>query len=192
MIENLKVFAKLSYYAKHKYSKLLDKTEFLALSEYTLFSYYFINNQLRQVTGEAETITKTITAIDSALSKFSLDIPIKVYRRVSLNKIEDYERERNNAYSGLMIDSSFASTSLIKRIGSINKKDSGYRNLFYNMEIEVPSTLCGAYIAPFSQYEYREYEFLIKRDIPIEILDVNEFKDGSKRHMDIKGRVLMK
>ena len=191
MLDNLIVYPKLISYSKHKFRKLLNGDEFRALSEYTLFSYYFINNQLRGVEDYGDSVGKLIDSIDSALNKSTFDGHIKVYRRVNLN-MEHFILEREHALSGIMCDPAYVSTSLTKRIGSYPKNDYIVKENkpHYNMEIDVPSTLCGAYIAPISGYVKREYEFLIKRNVPMEVLDLEDDKEHNA--MNIKARVLMK
>lgn len=151
----------------------LEGTESRAVMNYAGPDYSSINGLLRHEMTENQvnlwnatcdmTVQDMVSDITSAIDKFELKAPIKVYRTCETDVLESLQTKVGSIFH----DNGFGSTTAIRE-----KKASG--NIF--MEITVPSGKGhGAWIAPIGQED--EYEFLLQRGTNYVVTDVGQ--DGA-------------
>lgn len=165
-----------------KYFKLLETANFdypfiiqsdhelrKVIAEYTGEEYVNINNYLRfrDKYAKNEKIEKQIEYLDKAMDKFlevvkwhKVDTKLTVYRKVYISDIE-WPNFMEIINSGYFIDKGYMSTSLI---------NSYKRRCNVLFKIELSSIKLGAFIGNVSKMD-NEFEFLIRRDTPFEIID---------------------
>lgn len=147
----------------------LTSDEKNSLHNYSVDEYYDINKYLRGDTLAHKPNMRTIENIDRAISEFSLNESIRVYRAVDLAKENSGiypQKEQIVEWKG------FTSTSV-----DYNAVNGDAYSMYV---IDVPAGKGrGAYVNSLSEYKNAEYEFLLKRGTKARILDVYQ-RDGKQ------------
>jgi hypothetical protein len=163
----------------------LSMDEQTSISNYTGDAYSGINGLLRkQMTekmvnswdaGERLGVRDMINNIDSALERFELKDPIRVYRTCEKDVLEALKAQPGAVFR----DNGYVSTSaLSKKVASGN----------IVMEIDVPPGIGhGAWINPLSGAENEEYEFLLPRGSEFKVLGVSQRGGDTVIHMEFTG-----
>ena len=160
-------FINLVKYSYFDYSLKLSFRERLSLMNYSLQSYETVNKSLR--CHNIKDCDKSISLLDSSLDKFNYDTHLTVYRYEE-QSFSRFQSTIDKLDKGIFTEDSYISTSVKRNFGwQYNKPNRSYRLTYY--KIDIPSTLCGAYISPISLFGIFEQEFLIKRGSIFEVED---------------------
>lgn len=165
--------------SEDKWINSLTESEKKAINGYTGKDFAKINSNLRVQDQKDSNTNESIANIDNAISKFSLDDNITVYRVVDRNGIKNIDI--NNCVGKIYNDEAYMSTSPVYR-GVLDGVDDS----FTVFKINVPKGKGnGAYINSLSQYQDAEYEFLLKRNTKCRILKVEEIDDKKLLEMEV-------
>lgn len=165
--------------SEDKWVNSLTESEKKAINGYTGTDFAKINSNLRAQDQDDSNTNESIANIDNAISKFSLDDNIAVYRVVDRNGIKNIDI--NNCVGEIYNDEAYMSTSPVYR-GVLDGVDDS----FTVFKINVPKGKGnGAYINSLSQYQDAEYEFLLKRNTKCRILKVKEIDDKKLLEMEV-------
>lgn len=120
-------------------------------------------------------IRDMITNLDSAIGRFELKDPIRVYRTCEKDVLEALKAQPGAVFR----DPGYVSTSaLSKKVASGN----------IVMEIDVPPGIGhGAWINPLSGAEDEEFEFLLPRGSEFKVLGVSQRGGDTVIHMEFVG-----
>lgn len=172
-----------------KFVKQLSNLEHEALYDYTRDGYYEVNRQLRY--GIDYNRANQIMRISEALRKFKAPEDFMVYRGADLVAIESmfsnsdeymevYEKilmgEASEDYlkkkfvGGTIVDKGFMSTSAYET-GRFDKE------VVYHIKVNKGSNY-GAYINELSGYKDVEFEYLIDKNVAMEVSNADIDKDG--------------
>ena len=159
----------------------ITKLQKEVINDYAYTDYQMINYHLRTDNPLDEHILrdkrlngnireKQIKLIDDAIAAFTLDDDIVVYRNIDAEQFMDYFDDTQKLVGKEIIEKGYSSTSATPS-GAMRYKDC-------KMIIHVPSGKGnGAYINGLSDFEDREYEFLIARNSKFKIVKVEETDD---------------
>lgn len=163
----------------------LSMDEVASIGAYSGDAYSGINGLLRHCmtekmvdswnSTEARSLQDMIQNIDSAISRFDLKSPIKVYRTCEKDVLRNLKLEPGSTFH----DDGFVSTSVISE-----KVASG--NIV--MEINVPAGKGhGAWINPLSGAQDEEWEFLLQRGSDFRVQSVDSRGDDTVVRLDLLG-----
>ena len=157
-----------------EWTKSLTVAEKSSILDYSQGEFFDINDILRKnnkITKEtAGKYYDKINQIESALDKFELKENILVYRKVNFDAVGHYDLTQLVGKD--VIDKGFMSTSLLEE-GFTASED-------VIMEIVVPKGSKGAYINDLSNFQNKEYEFLLQRNTKLKITKVSKQGDQFK------------
>ena len=175
--------------AGKQFVKDIPSNEYKALRYYTGSAYTSINNQLRR--GQDNGEEKTIELISKALKKFPAKEDIMLHRGTSKRALKGLfatEDEFNEAYNkcrtggadkdflnekfvgGVMIDEGFMSTSALTT-GAFGK------DIGMHIKIDKDSNY-GAYINELSHFKDSEFEYLLDKNLAMEIYEAEVKNNG--------------
>ena len=178
MIKKLTLYRKLYEIDNFEYPAAIEKDFDLrcAIKSYTKYGFDYVNPYLRpgKTNSGEDYVQKSIYFMDKAielyqelLRKHNIDTSIKTYRKIVIHK-DEIDSFLEQLKTGTFIDKAYQSTSLI------NNYRYGYTNHYkVQMCFELTSLNCGAFIGGVSKYG-NECEFLIKRDVPFEVIKVTQ------------------
>jgi hypothetical protein len=163
----------------------LTMDETVSIGAYSGDAYSGINGLLRHCmtkkmveswnSTEAHSLQNMIQNIDSAISRFDLKSPIKVYRTCEKDVLRNLKLEPGSTFH----DDGFVSTSVISE-----KVASG--NIV--MEINVPAGKGhGAWINPLSGAQDEEWEFLLQRGSDFRVRSIDNRGDDTVVRLDLLG-----
>ena len=167
------------------WSNSLTMDEQASIGNYSGDGYSGINGLLRkQMTekmvdawdaNERLGVRDMVKNLDSAIGRFELKDPIRVYRTCEKDVLESLKTQPGAIFR----DNGYVSTSaLSKKVASGNVV----------MEIDVPpGTGHGAWINPLSGAEDEEYEFLMPRGSEFKVLGVSERDGDTVVHLEFIG-----
>ena len=156
------------------WKKQLSEDEKDVIRWYCADGYADINQYLRKY-GDWEYINKdlvneAIKDMDSAISKFSLESNISVYRAIEPSAFGGLNADFTKLIGTTYTDKAYMSTSPLLSSTAVNKD--------LLMQIDVPKGKgIGAYINSISGFKDEEYEFLLARGTKCEIYEISEL-DG--------------
>lgn len=186
-LENSKVNKKATKFISTLLEK--DRTAYLSVKEYTGSSYDSINRQLRR--NEDKGKAELINTISKTIKKFKVPEEFMVHRGTTKSALKGLFKDEhelrellekcrtkevtqehlNNKFIGnILVDKGFMSTSCLTN-GAFTK------DLTLHINIE-KGTNYGAYINELSNYKDKEYEFLLDKNLAMEIYDVEVSKTG--------------
>lgn len=186
-LENSKVNKKANKFISTLLEK--DRKAYLSVKEYTGSSYDSINRQLRR--NEDKGKAELINTISKTIKKFKVPEEFMVHRGTTksalkglfkdehelrellekCNNAEITQEYLNNKFIGnILVDKGFMSTSCLTN-GAFTK------DLSLHINIE-KGTNYGAYINELSNYKDKEYEFLLDKNLAMEIYDVEVSRTG--------------
>lgn len=163
--------------SKHgQWKASLSQDEKDAISFYTADGYGDLNQYLRKY-GQwqdinVERVTELKKDLTSAIERYELKEPIKVYRAIQPDAFADYADDLQELVGKVYTDPGFMSTSPALESTAVNKDCI--------MELFIPAGKGhGAYINEFAgQYVDEEFEFLLPTDCKFNIVSAVEGDDG--------------
>lgn len=142
------------------YNKL-SSDEKEAMYDYCMGGYQDINDYLNGKFEGYENIGKVITAIDDAMSKYTLEQDMTVYRKTGLQFYDNYKE------GDVFQEKMYYSTSLSKNIAD---NVSDYHDNPITAEIRVPKGTKSIYVGNNTEFEF-EAELLLGRDLSYKVVE---------------------